>query len=101
MDTTVEKLRAHASKTSSRWREEAEFRAENKTWLHYSQIVAMKMLDRMEELGLTQKMLAAKMNCSQQYISKVLKGKENLSLETLFKIETVLNLKLICEPEMA
>jgi len=28
-----------------------------------------------------------------------LKGKENLSLETLFKIEKVLNLKFINEPE--
>lgn len=101
METIADKLRAHASKTPSNWREEAEFRLENKTWLRYSQMVAMKMLERMEELGLTQKMLAEKMNCSQQYVSKVLKGKENLSLETLFKIETALNLKLVCEPDFA
>ncbi|SRR5574344_336364 len=101
MKTTVEKLRKHASSTPSKWREEAQFRSENKLWLRYSQMVAMKMLDRMEELGLTQKMLADKMKCSQQYISKVLKGKENLSLETLFKIEEVLHLKFIHEPEMA
>ena len=100
MKTTVDKLKKHASTTPSKWREEAEFRIENKAWLRYSQMVAIKMLDRMEELGLTQKMLAEKTNCSQQYISTVLKGKENLSLETLFKIETVLNLKLICEPEL-
>ena len=98
---TTDKLRAHASETPSNWREEAEFRMENKTWLGYSQKVAMKMLERMEELGMTQKMLAEKMNCSQQYVSKVLKGKENLSLETLFKIETALNLKLVCEPDFA
>lgn len=41
------------------------------------------------------------MGCSQQYVSKVLKGKEILSLETLFKIETALSLKLVCEPEFA
>lgn len=101
METTVNKIKAYASKTPSRWREEAEFRIGNKTWLRYSQTVAMKMLDRMEELGLTQKMLAEKMGCSQQYISKILKGRENLSLETLFKIEKVLNLKFINEPEFA
>lgn len=101
METTLNKLKAHSSKTPSRWREEAEFRQDNKAWMRYSQMVAMKMLDRMEELGLTQKQLADKMSCSQQYISKVLKGRENLSLETLFKIESVLNLKLICEPEFA
>ncbi|MGL5937668.1 MAG: helix-turn-helix domain-containing protein [Phocaeicola sp.] len=101
MEATLNKLKAHASTTPSSWREEAEFRQENKTWLRYSQMVAMKMLDRMEELSLTQKTLAEKMNCSQQYISKVLKGRENLSLETLFKIENALNLKLVCEPEFA
>ncbi len=58
----------------------------------------MKMLDRMEELGMTQKALAERMGCSQQYVSKVLKGRENLSLETLVKIEDALDLQLVCEP---
>ncbi len=63
-------------------------------------MIAMKMLDRMEELGLTQKMLAERMGCSQQYVSKVLRGRENLSLETLCKIENSLNLQIIHEQEM-
>lgn len=57
-------------------------------------------LDRMEELGLTQKKLAERMGCSQQYVSKVLRGKENLSLETLCKIENALELHIVQEPEM-
>ncbi len=101
MENVISKLREHASPTPSRWREEAEFRLENKAWLRYSQKIAMKMLDRMEELGITQKILAERMNCSQQYVSKVLKGRENLSLETLCKIETALGLRLVYEPEMA
>ena len=48
------------------------------------------MLDKMEQLKITQKQLAERMNCSQQYISKILKGKENLSLETLTKKENAL-----------
>ena len=64
-------------------------------------MIAMKMLDRMEELGLTQKKLAERMGCSQQYVSKVLRGKENLSLETLCKIEKALDLHIVQEPEMA
>lgn len=35
------------------------------------------------------------MNCSQQYISKILKGKENLSLETLTKIENALDIQIL------
>ena len=41
------------------------------------------------------------MGCSQQYVSKVLKGQENLSLETLSKIERCLNLQIIAKSELA
>ena len=99
MNNIAQKLSEHQSSTPSRWREEAEFRAANKSWLRYSQYIAMMMLDRMEELGLTQKSLAEKMGCSQQYVSKILKGRENLSIETLCKIETALELSLL--PQMA
>ena len=55
----------------------------------------MMMLDKMEELGLTQKSLAERMGCSQQYISRVLKGTENLSIETISKIELALELEIL------
>ena len=55
----------------------------------------MMMLDKMEELGLTQKSVAERMGCSQQYISRVLKGNENLSIETISKIEDALNLSIL------
>ncbi len=92
MKDIVNKLKEHQSSDSSRWREDALWRKENKSWLRYSQTIAMKMLDKMEKLGVTQKELASRMSCSQQYISKVLKGNENLSLETIRKIEESLDL---------
>lgn len=49
----------------------------------------------MDELHITQSALAEKMNCSQQYISKILKGQENLSLESIWKIESVLEIDLV------
>lgn len=64
-------------------------------WVSYSQMIATIMSTRMEQLGMTQKALAMKMYCSQQYISKVLKGRENLSLETLCKIENALDIKIL------
>lgn len=70
---------------------------ENKSedWVCHSQTIATIMSNRMEQLGMTQKALAMKMNCSQQYISKVLKGRENMSLETLCKIENALGIKIL------
>lgn len=100
MNLIIEKLKSHSSAMPSEWKEEAEYRLKNKTWLRYSQMIAMKMLDKMEFLGITQKVLAEKMGCSQQYISKILRGKENLSLETLCKIEDALELQLVCEAEL-
>lgn len=99
MNNIAQKLNEHKSSTPSKWREEAEFRAANKEWLRHSQHIAMMMLDKMEQLGMTQKSLAEKMGCSQQYVSKILKGRENLSIETLCKIETALELSLL--PQMA
>lgn len=64
-------------------------------WVCHSQAIAATMSDRMEELGMTQRVLAEKMNCTQQYVSKVLKGRENLSLETLCKIENELGIKIL------
>lgn len=91
----ISKLNKHHSKTPSKWRENAEWRIANKSWLRYSQLIAMMMLDKMEELGLTQKSVAERMGCSQQYISRVLKGTENLSIETISKIETALELEIL------
>ena len=86
-------LEDYKSATPSRWRENAIYRLENSRWLRRSQKIAMEMLDRMEFLGLTQKELAQRMNCSPQYVSKILKGKENLSLETISKIEDALGME--------
>lgn len=91
----VSKLKAHQSSTPSKWRENADWRTANKPWLRYSQRIAMMMLDKMEELGMTQKKLSELMGCSQQYVSKVLKGQENLSLETLTKIERCLQISIL------
>ena len=49
----------------------------------------------MSELGMNQRMLAEKMDCSQQYVSNVLKGEKNMSLETICKIENALGIEVI------
>lgn len=41
MNSTVQKLNEHKSSTPSKWREEAEFRIANKSWLRNSQHIAM------------------------------------------------------------
>ena len=88
-------LKKNSSSTQSKWRENAEWRMTNREWLRYSQRIAMMMLDKMDELGLTQKAVADRMGCSQQYVSKILRGTENLSIETISKIEAALQLEIL------
>lgn len=98
---TLEFLEAHQSETPSTWREDAEWRRDNWSWLRHSQMIAVKVLLQMKQMGLTQKALAERMNCSQQYVSKILKGRENMSLDTLSKLEAALNINLICDEQVA
>ena len=95
MSEIINKLERHQPESPSTWRDKAEKRIANKKWLRYSQYVAMRMLQKMEETGINQRGLAERMGCSQQYISKILKGQENLSIETICKIEESLEIELL------
>lgn len=96
---TLEFLESHQSEKPSTWREEAEWRRENWSWLRHSQRIAVKVLLQMKKEKLTQKALAERMDCTQQYVSKILKGKENMSLDTLSKLENALGINLIYDEE--
>ena len=89
------RLRTRKSETPTKWKEEAILRKNNQKWLAYSQEIAMLLHDKMEEMDLTQSALAYRMDCSQQYISKILKGKENLSLETISRLEEAIGSKIL------
>ena len=39
------------------------------------------------------------MNCTQQYVSKILKGRENMLLDTLSKLEDALGINLIYDEQ--
>lgn len=96
MKTTAKSiLDSHASSTPSKWRERAEYRRNNRKWIRRSQQIALAILERLTELGMSQKELAEEMEVSAQYVSKVLKGSENLSLETIAKFESILDIELI------
>ena len=92
MNTTTDKTLSVASIPKA---QEVEKEQNIKDWAQYSQWIAAAMSKRMSELGLTQKMLAKNLNCTQQYICSILKGKKNMSLETICKIENALGIEII------
>lgn len=93
--SNLEKLNRILSNKKSTWQEEAKWREKNEAWLTYSFQIAMRILETLRNRLMTQKELAMKMNVSPQFINKVVKGKENLSLETITKLEKALEIKLL------
>ena len=91
----IEFLMKNQSDTASKWREEAEYRRRNARWLRYSAMIALQVRDRMSQIGMTQVVLAEKLGCTQQHISMLLKGKNNLTLETISKLEEALDFDII------
>ena len=95
MMKTIDILNKYKSDTASKWREEAEYRRRNARWLRYSAMIALQVRDRMSQIGMTQVVLAEKLGCTQQHISMLLKGKNNLTLETIAKLEEALDFDII------
>lgn len=90
----IEKLNK-ISTGKSNWIDKAKERQKNKTWLKHSQKIAVKVLRTLREMNIKQKELAENIGVSPQQISKIIKGKENLTLETISKLENALNVNLI------
>lgn len=81
--------------------EKAQWRYDNEDWLDLSFEIAVKIgsvLSKnkaLDNFPRNQKELAEAMGVSPQYINKILRGSENLQLETITKIQNILSVKLI------
>ena len=79
---------------NNQWQKEAIEARESWSWMKYSMQIALKVRSKMKTDGITQCVLASKLGCTQQYVSLILKGKENLTLETIAKLESALQIQL-------
>lgn len=80
------------------WLEDAKWRQANADWLDLSSAIAIKILRFLREHKITQKELADRLGFSPQYLNKIVKGAENLTLETICKIQKALGITLIEVP---
>lgn len=88
------------TKNKSSWFEQAKYRVANRKWLNYSSEIAMRILAiTKENKDLNQIRLAELMDVSPQYVSKIVQGNENLSLESIAKLSSVLGVELISFPD--
>ena len=95
MDNLKEKLSKLTSDQSSTWKAKVKYRRENREWLKKSAAIAVRVLDALTEQNLSQKELAERMNISPQQISKIVKGHENLTLETISNLELAVGIQIM------
>lgn len=91
----INHVKSLVSNQPSGWREKAEFRKANRGWLKRSAEIAVRILSELRSKGISQAELARMMDVTPQQITKLVKGQENLTLETIGKIEVALNINLI------
>lgn len=91
------KIETKLANKKSNWQTKAEWRETNKAWLHHSRQIALNINKALKAQGLKQKQLAERLQVSPQQVSKIMKGTENMTLETIAKIESELDISLIGE----
>ena len=95
MKTNRERFLDLVSEIDTKTEEMHNWRIANRAWLPVSQRIAFDVLEQLDALGWTQKTLAEKMGVSPQYVNKLVRGSENMTLETLLKLQTILDIPIL------
>ncbi len=95
MKTNKEKFLALVSSEKVDTIERNKERIKNRAMLRELQNIAIKVLLKLDELGWSQKELAREMGVSPQQISKIVSGKENLTIETQIKLQNILDIPIL------
>lgn len=91
MKNTNEKQIARLKEIQRRSRESTAYKVES-AFLEFTE----KMLERMEARGVSKSMLADRLGTSRPYVTKLLRGESNLTLESMVKIADALECRFTC-----
>lgn len=94
-EKTLKFLERNLSSEPSTFAEEAKWRQDNEVWLKWSQGIAMKIIDYMQEHQLSRADIATRLGCTPQYVSKILSGHTNFSFKSIAEIERCLNIHIM------
>ena len=94
-DRRRDKLERKAVDSATNWKIKAKWIKENEHWRKDAALIALRILDELERRGMKQKELAEKLEISPQAITKIVKGRRNLTLGTIRKFERALDIKLL------
>lgn len=95
MKANTEKFDALVSPKTSGWHQDVKERIANKAWQEKAFDIALRVLRHMRANKISQVRLAEEMGMKAQSLNRILQGKENLTLETICRIESALGITLI------
>ena len=93
--SNIEKLNELSKPCQTDWLKIAEGLEQNEAWLKKSAEIAANVLYFLRKNGMSKQTLAEKMGVKPQFISRIIKGNTNLTLETITKLEEALGQPLI------
>jgi transcriptional regulator with XRE-family HTH domain len=93
--TNKERFLALVSNEKTNTLEKNREKIRNRAMLRESQQIAIKVLAKLDHLGWTQRELALSLEVSPQQVSKIVSGKENLTIETQIKLQTLLDIPIL------
>lgn len=93
--TNKEKFLALVSKEETDTLSRIQERIANRGRNRITFAISLAILDRLDQMGWSQKRMAEAMDISPQLVNKWVRGKENFTIETISKIEEALDFKLI------
>jgi transcriptional regulator with XRE-family HTH domain len=100
MSNLKEKLKEIVGDEISKGAEKTHFRKNNPWLKEYSSQIARRILHAIgADKNMNQSKLAETLSVTPQQISKIVKGQENMTLETIYKLSKALNVELISFPE--
>ncbi len=89
------RISAKASDAASKWPKEAQERSAKRGALQHARRVSLLVLRELDNQQLSQTALADKMGVSRQQVTKIVKGQENFTFETVAKLEEALGISIL------
>ncbi len=80
---------------NARWKKIAKWNREHAEAFDDFTIIATRILQTLKARGMTQKDLAEKLGVTPQALTRIVKGRQNLTLQSIRKIEQALEISLI------
>lgn len=93
--TNKDKFNQLVSGEDNRTLADVKKRIKNRAMLRESQQIALKVLMKLADFGWSQKDLAKAMEVTPQQITKIVSGKENLTIETQIKLQHILDIPVL------